>query len=91
MKTFLIMTEDRNRLEVKKLLSESFDGFTLYFGEGYWVGKTIPHRVYRENNLTIMVLTDEKEVVMSVAREIKKLNNQESVLVVSWDAESEFV
>jgi hypothetical protein len=87
----MILTEDKNSKAVKEIVAERFEGFTLFRGVGHWVGKCIPHRIYDENNLTIMILTNDGEGVKDIAREIKRVNNQESVLVVGWDAESEFV
>ncbi len=91
MKTFLILTEDKNRKEVQEILTAKLEGFTMYYGHGFGVGKTIPHVIYSENSLTIMVLAEEGEMVRDIAREIKVLNGQESVLVIQWDTESEFV
>jgi len=89
MKKFEIFTEEKNREEVEKLLAKKVDGFTLTFGLGYWIstrGETC-----KENSLIITLLTNEEKVVRSIAEEIKKMNNQESVLVVETKVKGEFI
>ena len=88
MKTFMIFTEDKNRTKIKEILASRLESFTLLFGQGFWASAGV---TYCENSLAIVVLTKEKEVIRDIAREIKRVNQQESVLVVGWGAESEFV
>ena len=88
MRTFFIYTEDKNRSQIEAMLSEQFDGFTLLFGQGFWRGL---REVYRENSLIVVLLTNDARKVKGVAEEIKKLNNQESVLVASWKTEMEMI
>ena len=88
MKTFIIFTEDKNRTEIEKILSSRLEGFTLLFGQGFWVGAGI---TYHENSLVIMVLTKEEEVIRDIAREIKRVNQQESILVTSFKTKGEMI
>lgn len=91
MKTYLILTEDKNRQKIKDILASKLDGFTLFYGEGYWISPGAEARTYKENSLAIMILTNEGKVVKDIAREIKKVNNQESVMVISWKTEMEMI
>jgi len=93
MKTFLIFTEDKNREGIKTILAENFDGFTLLFGKGYWASHfpLCSDTIYDENSLVIVILTMDRKRVIAVAEGIKALNNQESVMVASFDTEMEMV
>ncbi|KKK83012.1 hypothetical protein LCGC14_2797650 [marine sediment metagenome] len=74
---YRIMTEDLNRDQVIKLASKYFDGYSISkpgARSGFWKGQ-------EEASLLIEVITSAKNKVMQLANEIKKLNNQESVLV----------
>ena len=74
--TFRIYTEDTNKDKIERILSNHFDGFTIYKAEGFW-------RLQKEKTLIIEILGESEIVtkINSVAREIKSANNQESVLV----------
>jgi len=71
------MTEDLNRDKVIKIANKYFDGYSISkpgARAGFWKGQ-------EEDSLLIEVITSAKNKVMQLANEIKKLNNQESVLV----------
>lgn len=93
MKTFMVFTEDKNREKIKEIVGVWFDGFTLLFGQGYWVGKCIPQKIYKEDSLVIVIIAraQDHEKVQMIARRIKQLNNQESVMVSSFDTEMEMI
>ena len=91
MKTYMVYTEDMNREKVKEIVAREFDCFTLLSGLGYWVGKCTPHRIYDERSLIIVILTDEREKIELVAGEIKGINDQESVMVTSFETEMEMI
>ena len=88
MRTWTIFTEDTNREGIRRVLdlTVGLEGYTLLYGQGFWVGNG---QTYKENSLLIVVLTTDGEMIRDIAREIKKLNNQESVLVTSFKTEME--
>ena len=88
MKTFMIYTEDKNRARIEEILGARLEDFTLLFGQGFWVGAG---NIYHENSLVIMVLTKDEEVIRDLAREIKRVNQQESVLVTSFETKGEMI
>lgn len=74
---YRVYTEDTDtRPEVANLVSEYFNGFTMFSGIGFWRGK-------KELSLVIEIIADynDKHKVLRLAGEIKELNKQESVLV----------
>jgi len=81
---YRIYTEEMNVRAIKDILNLRFDGYTLFYGIGVWKGK-------QENNLTIEIITDKIISVYESARQIKKLNNQEAVLVTVAKIEGNLV
>lgn len=76
--TFKIYTEDKNRDGIKGIVGRFFDGYTLITGEGVWKGISEPC-------LIIEIVTDHQGsngMVNRIAEDIKRINQQESVLVV---------
>ena len=77
---YRIYTEEKHdvRLELEKLISEYFDGFSINSGVGFWKGR-------RELSTIIELIGDypDKSKVLKLAAEIKILGNQESVLVTT--------
>jgi len=74
--TFRIYTENKNQDKIEEIISRHFDGFTIYKAEGFW-------RLQKEKTLIIEILgeSDIVEKINSAAKEIKKENNQDAVLV----------
>jgi len=91
MKTFLIYTEDKNRSQIEEILASKLDGFTLLYGQGFWASPRAEQAPYWENSLVIVVLTTDAEKVKDIAKEIKRVNNQESVMVTSFETEMEMI
>ena len=86
---YRLYTEDKNRKEIEKIVSKYFDGFTVFTAKGYWEGKS-------ENSLVIEILIEqhffgEHLIIYEICKEIKALNDQESVLVVKLNCDSEFI
>ena len=83
-KTFRIYTENKNKEDIQALVSKYFEGFTLYEAKGVWKGKSEP-------SLVIEVLGHGSltGIVREVAEKIKKLNNQEAILVQKIDNHAE--
>jgi uncharacterized membrane-anchored protein YitT (DUF2179 family) len=74
--TFRIYTENKNQEKIEEIISRHFDGFTIYKAEGFW-------RLQKEKTLVIEILGESNivEKINSAAKEIKKENNQDAVLV----------
>ena len=70
---YRIYTEDLGN--IPEIVSQYFDGFTVFEAVGYWKGQ-------REKTAVVELVTDERVKVYEMARTIKELNKQESVLVV---------
>jgi hypothetical protein len=84
---YRIYTEDVNRDEVRRIIDAHLSLYTLITAEGIWDGKT-------ENSLIIEYISDDSfayQLVVTVAKFIKKLNNQDAVLVTFTPIESELV
>lgn len=80
--TYHVHTEDKPNLP--ELTSRYFDGFTLTKGVGYWRGTSEPTAV-------IEVSTDNPVAVRALAVDIKRENHQESVMVESYDTDTQFI
>lgn len=85
---YRIYTENKNREQIEKIVSELFDGFTVIESTGYWRGQ-------REISLIIEILdtglVNVAERIEFIAEKIKKINDQESVLVTKHEIEELFV
>ena len=79
MRLFRIHTETRPNIAA--IVSERFDGFTLYAATGYWRG-------LREDSTTVEILADasRRADVDAIADRIRTENGQQAVLVVELDA-----
>jgi outer membrane murein-binding lipoprotein Lpp len=75
---FRIVTENKNREAVEKLLKERFSGFTMYEVRGHFKGA---ERWYDESSLVIEVVGAGRANVESAACAIRELNGQEAVLI----------
>ena len=60
---------------VAEIVSQYFEGFTLFEVRGYWKGKA-------EKTAVVEIVTQNRAKVYELARTIKELNKQESVLIV---------
>ena len=78
MRLFRIHTETRPNIAA--IVSELFDGFTLYAAVGYWRG-------LREDSTTVEILADasRRADVDTVVERIRAENNQQAVLVVEME------
>jgi hypothetical protein len=88
MKTYRIYTEDINRDEIVKIVSNQFEGYTLFSGIGYW-------KTEQENSLVIEIIDFDRDDIQVkieiIARQIKELNLQESVLLTETETKENFV
>lgn len=80
---YRILTEDKNREQVLKLVEAYLTGATVIQGHGLWQGQW-------ENSLIIETSgeTETKIAVKMLTQDIKKLNKQEAVLIQRLDCES---
>lgn len=75
---FRIFTEYTNREGIERAANNYFEGYTIFTGVGYWKGS-------KEKSLLLEVVDkpSKLEAVKSLAREIKRINSQEAVLIQS--------
>ena len=72
---YRIFTEDTNQEKIEKICTKHFPGFTIIKSAGYW-------RLQKEKSLIIEIVTEDTDVKINcLAREIKDVNKQESVLI----------
>lgn len=87
---YRIYTEDKNLTRVMALASEEFDGFTVTNGLGAWKG-TIEKSIIIEIIVPTLKFFTDRHRVERLARCIKDLNGQESVLVTEQQIEADFI
>lgn len=83
-KSFRIYTERLNEEKIKELLSLSFDGFTVIYTKGFW-------KKTEENGLIVEIITSNETLIRGIAKEIKRFNNQDAVLITSQSVDCELV
>lgn len=71
---YRILTENKNTEATVKLVSEHFRNFTVIHAQGYWQGKA-------EDTLIIEVAGITQVPAVRLAQAIRKLNDQQTVLV----------
>jgi hypothetical protein len=88
-----ICTEYKNHERVRELCAKRFDAFTIYYGLGGWKGKL-------EASMTIEIAVlrqdadgrnGQKFQAVCLCNEIKKLNDQEAVLLQYIEAHNELI
>ena len=81
-----IMTEMKNKEGIRRIVSDHFSGFTISCQSGFGKGE-------HENSLCITIIGGIVDIhaVIDIARRIKTLNEQESVLVVKTNVNRFFV
>lgn len=80
--TFHLHTEDRPNLPL--LVRQFFPAFTLTPGTGFWVG-------HSEKTCTIEIETEDIHKIGRLARAIKATNDQQAVLVETYQTRKEMV
>lgn len=72
---YRLYTEDKDREYIRYRVGEDFESYTVYYGIGVW-------NETEEASLTLEIITPEDiKVIKSIAEDIKKHNNQQTVLV----------
>ena len=83
MALYRLLTEDKNVLAIELLLRGHFDAYTIYPARGNWKGMP-------ENTLIIEIYTNHAHAIQTVIEHIKKINEQESVMLQKFDIECSF-
>ena len=78
---YRIFTENVNVEGIRKILDEHFEGYTVLEGSGSWKGM-------KEDSILIEIDGTTAKKVRSAADAIKRLNQQQAVLVQRHSAES---
>lgn len=87
---YRIYTEKKNTGMIENLLNIYFKGYTLINGTGYYEGE-------KENSLIIEILLEpsgtnlNRDNLLKIADEIKRFNNQKSVLITCTNINAEFI
>jgi hypothetical protein len=81
-KVYRIYTEDLDRDAVLKLATAKFESFTLQPTTGYFKGKA-------EQSIVIEIVDAKQDEVEALARKIRKINGQKSVLVMSLTGQAQ--
>ena len=83
---FRILTENINQPGIENKVNGFFDGYTILKADGYW-------KTAREKSIIIEIIAEPeaRKKVFKLAQEIKRLNNQQSVLVQEFGLNSSFV
>ena len=87
---YRLYTEDINRREVEVLVAKYFEGFTITPATGYW-------QLKREQTIIIDIVGEEGNLIdcfqdiKRLCEEIKKLNKQESILILSIPTTASFL
>lgn len=86
MKLYRLYTENKNLESLKAMFDDFTMDFTFYVADGYYLG--IP-----ESSVIFEVISrmDLRENFRYMARQIKTMNKQKSVLLTVQDIEAEFV
>ena len=86
MALYRIITENVNKQGIIEIITKYIDGFTLIDAQGYWRGKPEDALI-----IEIEVVLTGQSTIYSLAKDIKKLNNQESVLIQKIETKSHFI
>jgi uncharacterized membrane-anchored protein YitT (DUF2179 family) len=81
---YRILTENKNRKQIIKLVSDRFDGFTVIKTQGYWKGQT-------ERSLIIEINTNAEWEIKEICQEIRDYNKQECVMLQKILTNTEFI
>jgi hypothetical protein len=84
---YRLLTENKNYEQIKKLVCEYFDGTTIIKADGIWHGKS-------EHSLIIEIsgaANYDMSAVSNLCFAIKKLNQQDKILVQRIECESKLV
>ena len=83
-KVYRIYTEDLNREEILRLTAKKFESFTLQPTTGYSPGRG-------EKSIVLEIVEARRKDVTVLAKSIRKLNGQKSVLIMRLSGKAEEV
>lgn len=83
---YRLFTENKNYDQIKKLVCDYFDSFTIIKAEGLWQGES-------EHSLTIEIEGGNYDMsrISNLCYVIKKLNQQDKILVQRIESDSKLV
>jgi hypothetical protein len=87
MKLYRLLTENKNKKWLCRLISENFSGFTIYETIGYWQGK-------QEKSLVIEILEENVSDMTKIERICKSIcgySKQDVVMVQSIDVVCNYI
>ena len=87
---YRIITEDRNYIRVKELVSSYFDGFTIYKANGVY-GLESEDSLIIEIDTLDNVQEDCANWIKYIVQNIKEMNSQDCVLLQKINCESQLV
>lgn len=79
-----LYTEQKNKRFITRLLSEHFESFTLQPVTGY-------HKGNSEKSIVVEIVGASPSAIRKVAERIKKMNGQQSILTITFRAQSEVI
>lgn len=84
---YRIYTEDVNRSKIESIVAKHFEGFTIVSGTGFW-------ELQREQTIIIDIVGESVKCydkIKCICKEIKEMNDQESVLVFTVEGHGFFI
>lgn len=81
---FRILTENKNQSLIKTILNRYVEGYTILPALGSWKG--IP-----ENSIAIDLVDVTSDTTRAIAKDIKEINQQDTVLVLEIPANAWYV
>lgn len=81
---YRVYTENKNKDKIIEAFTASFDGFTVFEGQGFWRGVAEP-------SIVIEMLTSDSVTLHKVCEWVKWYNKQEAVLIVAIQETSELI
>lgn len=96
---YRLFTENKNYDQIKKLVGDLFDGFTIIKADGVWQGKSEHSLIIEIDNPRMNTnFTNIEDALLDVdfrinqlCYAIKKLNQQDKILVQRIESESKLV
>ena len=93
MALYRLITENKNRDGIEDILKVFFTGSTIYEATGFWKNTKEQSLIIEidDGNCRVGVLRDNYTEILRLAKVIKKLNNQDAVMVQQIQTRTEFI
>lgn len=85
---YRLFTENKNYDQIKKLVCDLFDGYTIIKADGIWKGES-EHSLIIEINGDVRIFAN--DAIQQLCFAIKKLNQQDKILVQRIESDSKLV